>query len=138
MSGSSSSPPREQQWAYLALRLALGLNMFLHGVTRLPDLGGFADGIVGTFEGSLLPAPLVEAFATTLPFVEGAIGGLLLLGLFRRQALLMGVAVMLSLIFGTGLLQNWGTLATQMQYVLYFALLLAFLRYDCYALDLRR
>jgi thiosulfate dehydrogenase [quinone] large subunit len=108
--------------------------MVLPGVTRLPDLGGFAGGVVSAFEGTILPAGLVEAFAPVLSFV----GMLLLLGLFRKQALLLGVAVMLSLIFGAGLQQNGGTLATQMQYLVYFGLLLAFLHYDCYALDRRR
>jgi thiosulfate dehydrogenase [quinone] large subunit len=138
MTDSPASDSDERHWAYLALRLALGLNMFLHGVTRLPDLGGFAGELVSSFEGTILPAVLVEAFATVLPFLEATVGLLLLLGLFRKQALLLGVAVMLSLIFGTGLQQNWGGIATQMHYILYFGLLLAFLRYDCYALDLRR
>lgn len=126
------------QYAYVALRLALGLNMFLHGATRLPNLGGFADGIVGEFEGTILPPAFVEVFATVLPFLEAAVGLSLLLGLFRVPGLLLGVAVMLSLLFGTGLQQNWGTIATQMHYVLWFALLLVFLPYDRWALDLRR
>jgi thiosulfate dehydrogenase [quinone] large subunit len=129
---------RTRQYAYVALRLALGLNMFLHGVTRLPSLGGFADGVVAGFEGAILPPGLVEAFATVLPFVEATVGLLLLLGLSRVVGLLLGVAVMLSLIFGTGLQQNWGTIATQMQCVLWFGILLAFLPYDRWALDLRR
>ena len=129
---------RTRQYAYVALRLALGLNMFLHGATRIPDLGGFADGIVGEFEGTILPPAFVEAFATVLPFFEATVGLLLLLGLFRVVGLLLGVAVMLSLIFGTGLQQNWGTIAIQMHYVLWFGLLLAFLPYDRWALDLRR
>lgn len=129
---------RARHWAYVALRLALGLNMFLHGATRIPDLGGFASGIVGEFKGTILPAAFVEAFATVLPFLEATVGLLLLLGLFRKQALLLGVAIMLCLIFGTGLQQNWGTIATQMHYVIYFGLLLVFLSYDRYALDLPR
>ena len=80
--------------------------MFLHGATRIPDLGGFADGIVGEFEGTILPPALVEAFATVLPFAEATVGLPLLLGLFRVAGLLLGVAVMLSLVFGTGLQQN--------------------------------
>ena len=129
---------RLRQYGYVALRLALGLNMLLHGVTRLPNLSGFADGLVGEFEGTVLPASLVEVFATVLPFLEAAVGLLLLLGLFRVVGLLLGVAVMLALIFGTGLQQNWGTIATQMHYVLWFAILLAFLPYDRWAFDLHR
>ncbi|MDX1530184.1 MAG: DoxX family membrane protein [Rhodothermales bacterium] len=127
-----------RQLAYVALRLALGLNMALHGATRLPDLDGFAGGLVEGFAGTVLPGGLVYAFAVVLPFVEGLIGVLLLLGLWMRPALMLGVGVMLSLIFGTGLQQNWGTIATQMQYVVYFALLLAFLPYNRFALDTRR
>ena len=138
MAGLPAPDLRTRQFAYVALRLALGLNMFLHGATRIPDLGGFADGIVGEFEGTILPAAFVELFATVLPFLEATVGALLLLGLFRVPALLLGVAVMLSLIFGTGLQQNWGTIATQMNYVVWFGLLLAFLPYDRWALDLRR
>lgn len=129
---------RDRRLGYAALRVALGLNFLLHGLTRLADLNGFATGIVGEFEGTILPADLVRAFATVLPFAEGAVGLLVLLGLFTRGALLAGVAVMLALLFGSGLQQNWGTVATQMAYVLYFAALLAFARYNAYSLDARR
>ena len=128
---------RGRRLGYVTLRLALGLNFFLHGATRIPNLDGFADGIVGEFTLTFLPPELVYAYASVLPFVEGTVG-LLLLRLFVRPALLLGVAVMLSLIFGTGLQQNWGMIATQMQYVVYFALLLVFQPYDRFGIDARR
>ncbi len=38
----------DRSLARMLLRLALGLNLLVHGLVRVPALGKFADGIVGS------------------------------------------------------------------------------------------
>lgn len=111
--------------AFVLGRLLLGVNFLTHFLVRLPKLAGFKAGLVKQFAATPLPAPLVEAFAAVLPFVEGGVGLLLLLGLFTRPALAAAMLVIISLVFGSSLLEQWDTVGTQMLYGLFiFALVL--------------
>ncbi|HEX8326456.1 MAG TPA: DoxX family protein [Hymenobacter sp.] len=111
--------------AFVLGRLLLGVNFLTHCLVRLPKLAGFKAGLMKQFAATPLPAPLVEIFATVLPFVEGGIGLLLIVGLFTRPALAAAMLVMTSLVFGSSLLEQWDTVGTQMLYGLFiFALLL--------------
>jgi thiosulfate dehydrogenase [quinone] large subunit len=40
-------------------RVALGLSIAMHGYSRLPNLVGFASGMVKQFAATFLPSPLV-------------------------------------------------------------------------------
>ncbi|QJX45621.1 DoxX family protein [Hymenobacter taeanensis] len=102
--------------AFVLGRLMLGVNFTVHGLVRLPKLAGFRAGLLKQFAASPLPAPLVEAFATVLPFAEAGIGVLLLLGQFTRPALTAAMLVLTSLVFGSALLEQWDTVGTQMIY----------------------
>ena len=53
----------------------------MHGLSRLPHLQEFADGLVRMFADTALPAMLVRAFGLALVFVEVAVGLLLLAGI---------------------------------------------------------
>lgn len=111
--------------AFVLGRLLLGVNFLTHFLVRLPKLADFKAGLLKQFATTPLPAPLVALFATALPFAEGAIGALLLLGLFTRPALVAAMLVMVSLVFGSSLLEQWDTVSTQMLYGLFiFALVL--------------
>ncbi|ATB40983.1 hypothetical protein CYFUS_006445 [Cystobacter fuscus] len=121
--------------AYFLLRLALGLNIFLHGAVRLPALGAFADTLVQGFAQTPLPSPLVRAFALLLPFLEAGLGLLLTLGLLTRAALFGGGLLMVVLVFGTALRSQWETLGLQMGYVFLYAVLLVTVRFNALALD---
>ncbi|SNR39094.1 DoxX protein [Hymenobacter mucosus] len=55
---------------------------------------------------SPLPVPIEEAFAAALPFAEGGIGLLLVLGLCTRPTLTAAMLVILSLVFGSALLEQ--------------------------------
>ncbi|HEX8503966.1 MAG TPA: DoxX family membrane protein [Hymenobacter sp.] len=111
--------------AFVLGRLLLGVNFLTHCLVRLPRLAGFRAGLVKQFAATPLPAPLVEAFAAVLPFVEGGVGLLLILGLFTRPALAAAMLVIISLVFGSSLLEQWDTVGTQMLYGLFiFALIL--------------
>ncbi|MFD2785655.1 DoxX family membrane protein [Hymenobacter rubripertinctus] len=121
--------------AFVLGRLLLGLNFLMHFLVRLPKLAGFRAGLMKQFATTPLPAPLVEAFATVLPFVEGGIGLLLLLGLFTRPALVAAMGVMMSLVLGSNLLEEWATVGSQMGYGLFIFALILFCQHNRFCFD---
>ncbi|MFA0964729.1 DoxX family membrane protein [Roseivirga sp. BDSF3-8] len=121
--------------AYLFARLAVGGSFTGHGLIRMPKLDGFSQWMTGEFSGSPLPQWLVTPFAYALPFAELALGLLLLVGLFSRLALTSASIIMLTLIFGSCMIENWSAVATQLFYSLYLAILLALHEYNRYSLD---
>ena len=121
--------------SFLILRLAIGTSMFGHGLVRLPKLDKFSGWMVNSFKDSILPSALVTPFSYGLPIAEFLIGILLLIGLFTRQALIAGGVVMILLIFGSTLTENWEFLVTQLIHTAIFALLLSNLSYNSYATD---
>jgi thiosulfate dehydrogenase [quinone] large subunit len=121
--------------AFVLGRLLLGVNFLTHCLVRLPKLAGFRAGLVKQFAATPLPAPLVEIFGAVLPFVEGGIGLLLILGLFTRPALAAAMLVMTSLVFGSALLEQWDTVGTQMVYGLFIFALLLYCQHNRLCLD---
>ena len=122
--------------AYTLLRIALGLNIFMHGFTRL-HAGSklFRESVQKEFADSILPAKLVGAFGIIIVPLEAAIGGFLLLGIFTEYTIVTGSVLMLILIFGKSLKSDWQTVSFQMIYVAFYAAL-AFLRsYNDFSLD---
>jgi thiosulfate dehydrogenase [quinone] large subunit len=111
--------------AFVLGRLLLGLNFFMHGMVRIPKLAVFRAGVVKEFAASPLPPALVTLFGNALPFAEAGLGLLLLLGLFTRPALVGTMLLIMSLIFGSSLLEKWSLVGDQMVYGLFiFALVL--------------
>ncbi|MFZ3216214.1 MAG: DoxX family membrane protein [Candidatus Acidiferrales bacterium] len=125
----------DRKLAYLMLRLIVGLDILMHGLVRLPHLSAFADGVVTLFTETVLPASIVRPFATGLVFAEMIVGLLVLAGLWTRWALLAGLLLMATLIFGTALLSNWNTVAIQLLYVAIYAAALATREYNAYSVD---
>lgn len=125
--------------AYALFRFTLGVNIFFHGAMRLiTGLEAWVNFQAPAFADSpLLPMWAVTAFLTVLPVVEVILGALLALGLCTRFALLAGFAMIFVLVFGNLTRQEWGTVGNNMHYILYYALLIAFYRYNCFALDTR-
>jgi thiosulfate dehydrogenase [quinone] large subunit len=70
-----------------------------------------------------------------LPFAELIIGLLLVSGLFTRSALVGGSIVMIILIFGTCMIENWESLTSQLIHIAFFAVLLQFISSNTWALD---
>jgi uncharacterized membrane protein YphA (DoxX/SURF4 family) len=68
----------DQPHVQLLLRLVLGGLLVLAGVTKLTDRPAFRQAVA---EYQLLPVALERPFAMALPWIEVAIGALLLLGL---------------------------------------------------------
>jgi thiosulfate dehydrogenase (quinone) large subunit len=121
--------------SFLLLRLAVAISMFGHGLVRLPKLATFSNVMIGSFENSMLPKFIVTPFSYILPIAEFAIGLLLILGLFTKPSLIAGGIVMLALLFGTSMIENWEAIPSQLIHVAFFALLLHFIGYNSWAID---
>jgi thiosulfate dehydrogenase (quinone) large subunit len=134
---------RSRQWAYFILRVSLGINMFVHGTGRMYQ--GVHNWVATTeklFIGNILPMWLVHGFLTILPFMEAAIGVLLVLGLWTHWALVWEGFVLIVLLFGMGLRADFAAIPTagavvarQMVYLLTFYVLLAMINYNRFSLD---
>ncbi|MDR3714110.1 MAG: DoxX family membrane protein [Puia sp.] len=121
--------------AFLLARLAIATSMFGHGLVRLFKLNGFSAWMVHNFQKSILPEALVIPFSYALPFAEFLTGLLLLIGLFTRTALIGGAIVMIILLFGTTMIENWEAIPTQLIHVTFFAGLLSQLQYNTFSMD---
>ena len=115
-----------QQLSFLLARLAVGMSMFGHGLVRLPKLQDFSQWMVGQFEKSMLPEIIVTPFSYILPITELLVGIFLLIGLFTRQALVAGSLVMIALIFGSSMIEEWGAIPSQLIHAAFFSILLIF------------
>ena len=90
----------DKRLAYLILRLALGINIFIHGAGRLIDgYAKFVDEVKIQFANSLLPSWSVTAFGYAIPVMELLIGILLVFGIATRYALVVGSLLIIVLIF---------------------------------------
>lgn len=108
MRGMHPDATSNRAWALLFARLILGLIFFMAGFWKVFSLGPveharrlFVEPYVHTF----LPRWALWATGTTVPVVELVAGGLLLLGLRIREALLALGAVLVLVTFGHLLLE---------------------------------
>jgi thiosulfate dehydrogenase [quinone] large subunit len=121
---------------YFLLRLSLGVDMVMHYVVR--QWGVSQDFVPVTekmFVGNLLPMPWVHVFLTVLPYFEGVLGVLLVLGLLSRWALTAEGLLVTVLLFGTALRSDWTVVSHQMIYLLFVFILLAVEEYDYFSVD---
>jgi thiosulfate dehydrogenase [quinone] large subunit len=127
---------QDRRLAYALLRAIIGVNLAVHGVSRL--LAGphaFATSLVTMFHATPLPAWSVLAFGLVLPWIEAALGLLILLGLATRFALIAASLTILALTFGSTLRQDWQSAGLQLIYAAIYAALLAFRQENTYSLD---
>lgn len=123
------------QLVYLFFRLAMGISMLTHGLVRLPKWKAFASGMTDSFSQSMLPEPLVLATGYAVPLVEFLLGITLILGLFTRYSAIAGSVLMLVLLFGSGMVENWNAMPSQLIHLAYFAALLIYLPKNSLAID---
>ena len=116
-------------------RVGLGINIALHGFVRLPNLSGFAADMQQQFAETFLPGPLVYATGYCIAIGEAVTGTLLVLGLWLRPALAAGSLLMILLLSGTCLLQNWSVVCLQLGYLAFYATLLATASCDRFSID---
>jgi len=123
--------------AYTILRLSFGANILLHGLSRvLNGRPAFLAYLNHYFEHAhLIPAGMLPVFAAVLPWVETALGLLLMLGLFSRFTLIAGALVMTGLVIGTNLAQDWLVSGLQLPYCFIYYYLLIHLEQNAISLD---
>lgn len=127
-----------QTLGYALLRVTVGVNFLMHGATRIfGDLGGFVGGVAGSFEG-LLPRWMTVPFAYAIPFAELILGAALLIGFKTAGTAAWLMALMIALIFGKTLQQEWGTAGTQMVYSLILFVLVFLAQHDGFGISTRR
>lgn len=120
---------------FLMVRLGVGISMLGHGLVRLPKLDSFSEWMTAAFQQSLLPALLAKPFSYALPIFEFGVGLLLLLGCFMRQTLTVGALVVVLLIFGTCMIENWEAIPSQLLHLAFFALLRQYPEANSYSID---
>lgn len=125
--------------AYTLFRLFMGLNMFMHGAVRLgPNYQEFIVWTQGVFADSVLPGWLVTLEAALIPGVELLIGGLLIIGFKTRFAIVLGVGLMATLVFGMNVVQNWELVNRHLIYAMAFYILMHNLKYNNFSIDGRQ
>lgn len=130
---------RDVAHAHGLARIALGVNIALHGMTRIPGAPAFLARLNEQFAPTFLPLPLVEFAGWAILISESILGVLLILGLFVRASLTAVTMLFIVLLFGTCLSQQFSVATTQMTYLIFIVPLLATAAYDGYSIDrLRR
>lgn len=121
---------------YFILRLSLGVDMLMHYVVRTWGISkDFVPVTEKMFVGNLLPMSWVHLFLTVLPYFEGLLGILLILGLLSRWAITAEGLLVTVLMFGTALRSDWTVVSHQMIYILFVFTLLAVEQYDYFSID---
>ncbi|HEY4265458.1 MAG TPA: DoxX family protein [Micropepsaceae bacterium] len=130
----------DMQLAYSFFRFSMGVVIFFHGAMRMiTGVDAWVAKESQIFVGDpLLPMWFVVAFLYVLPAIEVVLGTLTILGFYTRWALMIGAVLMLILVFGNLTRQDWGTVGNELHYVLYYALMIAGLKYNRFALDTRK
>jgi thiosulfate dehydrogenase (quinone) large subunit len=126
---------KNKEIAILLLRVALGINIFLHGFVRFFAYEKFVENTAAMFQDSLLPDFLVRAFVYSIPVLEAVIGFLVIVGLFTLPSLIAGLLMMVFLMIGMCVLQKWDIVGLQMNYILFYAILIFTLQSDKFSID---
>ena len=129
----------DRNLAYTFFRLFLGVNIAIHGASRIyTGAGAFATEQVSQFARTPLPSRMVYLFSVSLPFAESLIGVLIFVGLWSRLAYCGGFLLIINLTFGSTLRQDWTAAGWQLLYAFAYAALLAFHEHNRYSVDGRR
>ena len=137
MANPTAAPWSDAALAYAIFRLTFGVNIMFRGVARIFVLGldTFGAGMMKQFSSTWFPPAFINLFAHTLPWIETALGLMLILGLGTRLALIVGGLMMTCLTFGTMFLQDFNLAWLQLTYAIAFFLLLATRAWNVLSLD---
>lgn len=116
---------RDLVTAYTLLRIIIGVNYFNHGFVRIGNIPGFVNSMVETFQDTFVPEALVRAPAALVPIVELVAGLLITVGLATQAALITTFGLMIVLMYGVTLIQNWDAATSQLVYCLVLFILIA-------------
>jgi thiosulfate dehydrogenase [quinone] large subunit len=132
----AESEVRERRTAYALLRIIIGVNLMMHGVSRMiSGPGEFAAKLVIQFTHAPLPAWSVWGFALMLPSIEGILGLLILVGLRTRAAVIAATLLIGALTFGSALVQDWNAAGVQLTYAMAYSALLFLRQYNGWSID---
>ncbi len=123
--------------AYAILRVSFGANIMLHGVSRIAmGHAAFLAYLTHYFEKApYFQGGMLSSFATVQPWVELILGLLLMIGLVTRFSLIAGGLVILCLVIGTNLAQDWLVSGLQLIYAFLYYYLLVHLDQNRYSID---
>ena len=127
--------PTDLSLAHALARLGLGINIATHGLARIGDISGFAASTEKMFAASWLPSVAVKAMGYCIPPSELTIGILLILGLFLRPVLVVGILLLYLLTFGSTLIQQWEVAGLQLIYIGLYSVLLATAGFDRFSVE---
>jgi thiosulfate dehydrogenase [quinone] large subunit len=137
--GQTAGRSRNFVRAYAIFRISLGFDIFMHGFSRiLTGVAAFVTLTEKPFVKTIIPMPVVHYFLTILPYLEFAIGALLIVGLFTMEAAITGALVMIILIFGMGARQEWGSVGNEMVYAAWYFLLIGLNENNWFCIDALR
>lgn len=104
----------------LIARLHVGALFFLVGLGRIFITGTptFVNRLQTQFASTPLPDVFLWTFGSSLPFVEAAVGALLLMGLFLREAFVAAAGLLVVLAMGQVMLQNFAVAAHNTAFLL--------------------
>ncbi len=100
-------------------RLVMSVILLTAGTSKFFSSGGFADYYAGQFAGELrivLPALLVKAYLTLIPFIEISLGAALLITRLKPYTVYAWFGFMLSLLVGHYVLQEWSAVNQMLDY----------------------
>jgi len=122
--------------AYALLRITLGTNIALHGISRIvAGPASFVSSLTKQFEGTVLPHLAVQGFGYALPWLEALIGLLILFGALTRVALIAGALLIVLLTLGSTLHQDWDIAGLQLIYALAYFVLIGLRQYNVWSVD---
>lgn len=116
-------------------RMALGVNILIHGIVRLPKQDSFSAWMVDLYKDSMLPSSVVQLWSYAVPYIETTLGALVIIGLFTRQTLFALGLFLVALILGSCLIEKWEWAAFQMIYILFVCYLLQNVEHQRYTVD---
>jgi len=111
--------------------------MFLNGAIRL--FGAYMEFVGSVFhelETTPIPEWLIIGAAFAIPVIQFIVGLFLIFGYKTKFALSLGFSLMIILIAGKILVQDWAVVDLQMLYVLIYFILLERLSNNAWALDI--
>ncbi len=133
--GARVEHPAHRECAYALMRSTLGIVFLVAGIGKfMMGIGAFVSQMQEPFAGKL-PSVMVVAFGYALPFLEVAIGLMLVAGLFNYFGSVLAGLLMIALIFGKLIEGDPVTVAHNLSYSVIIFLLIWFADYNGYSLD---
>lgn len=113
--------------AAFILRLSLGTLFFMAGLGKFLAPGGaqaVSEKLMESFSDTYLPSGLTWVYLLVLPYIEIALGAVLVVGLFTRECLILCGLLLLSLAFGKMVQGEHAVVAQNVHYVFIAAIAL--------------